>query len=155
MRPSTEAASESYAQDAALITRTLALYCQLLDDLRFEDWGDLFTEDAEWKAPSAAFRGRAAIVDGVSAMEPKARGWVKHLSFAPVIEVETPTTARAWSDFVVLARDQKKGAWSVAASGRYYDAMQKEGGRWLFRSRAVDFDTAFNPLPDLASVPPR
>jgi 3-phenylpropionate/cinnamic acid dioxygenase small subunit len=145
----------SYAEEAALITRTHALYCQLLDDLRFEDWGALFTEDAEWNAPSAAFRGRAAIVEGVSAMEPKVRGWVKHLSFAPVIEVEIPTSARAWSDFVVLTRDHENGAWSAAAAGRYYDEMQKEGDRWLFRSRAVDFDVAFNPLPDLAPVPPR
>ena len=142
-----------YAEDAALIARTLALYCQLLDDLRFEDWGELFTEDAEWKAPSVTFRGRAAIVNGVSAMEPEARGWVKHLAFAPVIEVETPTSARVWSDLAVLAREPESGAWSVAASGRYCDEMQKEGGLWLFRSRAVDFDVAFNPLPGLAPVP--
>jgi hypothetical protein len=143
----------AYAEDAALIARTLALYCQLLDDLRFEDWGELFTEDAEWTAPSAAFRGRAAIVEGLRAMEPNARGWVKHLAFAPVVEVEPPTSARVWSDLVVLARDPGSGAWSVAAAGRYYDEMQKEGGLWLFRSRAVDFDVAFNPLLGLEPVP--
>jgi hypothetical protein len=145
--------SPTYAEDVALITRTHALYCQLLDDLRFEDWGELFTEDAEWKTPFSAFRGRPAIVEGLRAMEPEVRGWIKHLSYAPVIEFEGPATARAWSDLVVFGRDRTGGVWGVAAVGRYYDRLEKEAGVWRFRSRAADIDTAYNPLANLEPVP--
>ncbi len=37
------------------IQRTVTLYGQLLDDLRMEDWGRLFTDDAVWAMPSFTF----------------------------------------------------------------------------------------------------
>lgn len=141
------------AEDARLIGRTLALYCQLLDDLRFADFGELFTEDAEWVIPGVTFQGRAAIVEGLTEMEPKASGWVKHLSFPPVIEIDGPAAARAWSDLVALVRDHDTGAWSIAASGRYYDRLEKSGGKWRFKSRRADIDTGQNPLSGLIRPP--
>jgi hypothetical protein len=145
--------SPTYGQDVALITRTHTLYCHLLDDLRFEDWGQLFTEDAEWTTPFAAFRGRAAIIEGLRAMEPETRGWIKHTSFSPVVEFDGPAVARAWSDLVVFGRDRTSGQWGVAAAGRYYDRLEKDGGLWRFRSRLADIDVANNPLPDLDPPP--
>lgn len=141
------------AEDAHLVGRTIALYCQLLDDLRFEDFGDLFTEDAEWTIPDISFKGRPAIVAGLTEMEPKARGWVKHTSFSPVIEFDTPTTARAWTDLAAMVRDRKTGAWSLAGVGRYYDELEKSGGKWRFRRRRADIDAARNPLPGLEPPP--
>jgi hypothetical protein len=142
----------STGEDEDLIRRTLALYGTLLDDRRFEDWGELFTEDAEWTIPGASFAGRAGIVAGVGAMEPPAPGWVKHLSFPPVIQVDTPTTARAWSDVIALVRDETAN-WSIAAAGRYYDDLEKHDGAWRFRRRKADIDSAANPLPNLAPLP--
>jgi hypothetical protein len=140
-------------EDAELIRRTLGLYGALLDDLRFEEWGQLFTEDAEWVVMGASFKGRAAIVAGVGAMEPKAQGWVKHLSYPPVIEIDSPTTARAWSDIVALVRDAQSGSWSIVAVGRSYDTLRKEGGTWRYARRQADIATATNPLPDLSPLP--
>lgn len=161
-----DASDESYAylgqdgadaivagEDERLIRRTLALYGPLLDDRRFEDWGELFTEDAEWTIPGASFKGRANVVAGVGAMEPPASGWVKHLSYPPVIEITSPTTARAWSDLAALLRDAQTGRWSIVAVGRYYDDLEKRGGAWRFRRRLADIDTAASPLPDLNAVP--
>jgi hypothetical protein len=140
------------ADDERLIRRTLALYGTLLDDRRFDDWGGLFTDDAEWIIPGAAFKGRQEVVAKVGAMEPPAIGHVKHLSYPGVIEIDSPTTARAWSDLVALARNGL-GAWNIVAVGRYYDELRKEGGAWRFRRRQADIETATQPLPDLAALP--
>jgi hypothetical protein len=140
-------------ESAELIRRTIGLYGPLLDDLRFKEWGELFTEDAEWIVPGASFKGRVAIVAGVGAIEPKSRGWVKHLSYPPVIELDSPSTARAWSDLVAMVRDAQSGAWSIAAVGRNYDSLRMEGGVWRIERRQADFDTAMNALPDLSPLP--
>jgi len=44
------------------IGRLMALYGQLLDDLRLEEWGELFTDDAIWRIPSVTFASREADV---------------------------------------------------------------------------------------------
>ncbi len=139
--------------DDRLIRHTLALYGPLLDDRRFEEWGDLFTEDAEWTIPGFSFKGRAAVVAGVGAMEPPAPGWVKHFSYPPVIQLDSPSTARAWSDLAALVKDPQTGAWSIAAAGRYYDDLEKKGGAWRFKRRQADIDTAANALRGLDLVP--
>ena len=91
---------ELRARDA--IGRLIALYGQLLDDLRLDDWGELFTDDAVWRIPGITFEGRAEIKRGVGDMEPPQPGRVKHMSFTPVIDFESGSRARAWTDQVAL-----------------------------------------------------
>jgi hypothetical protein len=145
-------AGQEAAEAEAMIRRTVALYGVLLDDRRFEDWGQLFTEDAEWTIPGVSFVGRAQIVAGVGAMEPPEPGWVKHLSYPSVVQIEGPASARAWTDLVAMSRDAA-GTWAVAAVGRYYDEFEKQDGAWRFRRRRADIDTAARPLPDLPAAP--
>jgi hypothetical protein len=145
-------AAAGTGDDEAKIRRTLALYGTLLDDRRFDDWGELFTEDAEWTIPGTTFVGRDRIVAGVGAMEPPRPGWVKHLCYPAVVQVDSPASARAWSDLVAVVRDEA-GAWSIAAVGRYYDDLENRDGAWRFRRRRADIDTASHPLPGLAPVP--
>jgi hypothetical protein len=140
-------------EDERLIRRTIALYGPLLDDRRFDDWGALFSEDAEWTIPGVSFKGRAEVVVGVGAMEPPVLGFVKHFSYPPVIEIDSPTTAHAWTDLAALVKDEETGAWSIAAAGRYYDDLEKEGGAWRFKRRRADIDVAANALENLAPVP--
>lgn len=121
------------------IQRVIALYGQLLDDLRLAEWGELFTEDAVWALPTVSFYGRAEIVKGVGAMEPKERGHIKHIAFTPVIEFETEHRAHAWTDLLALAKSER-GAWIVAAAGRYYDTLEFSHGRWRFKSRMCDVE---------------
>jgi 3-phenylpropionate/cinnamic acid dioxygenase small subunit len=121
------------------IQRLIALYCQLLDDLRLEEWGELFTQDAVWSLPTVSFQGRAEIVKGVGAMEPEERGRVKHITFTPIIEFEDEHHAYAWSDLTALMKSER-GTWSVVAAGRYYDTLEFTGGRWRFKSRICDIE---------------
>jgi SnoaL-like protein len=121
------------------IARVIALYGQLLDDLRLKEWGELFTEDAVWSLPGVSFRGRTEIVKGVGAMEPKEKGHVKHLTFSPIIDFEGVDRAFAWTDLQVLTKSGA-GAWTIAAVGRYYDSFERAGGRWRFKSRVCDVE---------------
>jgi hypothetical protein len=129
------------------IQRVIALYGQLLDDLRMAEWGELFAEDAIWSLPTVSFHGRAEIVKGVGAMEPAQRGRVKHIALTPIIELESERIAHAWTDLLVLTKSEQ-GAWSVAAAGRYYDTLEFSAGRWRFKSRICDVEwdgIAFDP----------
>jgi 3-phenylpropionate/cinnamic acid dioxygenase small subunit len=124
---------------AGAIARLIALYCQLLDDLRLEEWGELFTADALWSLPTVSFHGRAEIVKGVGAMEPPQPGNVKHVTFTPIIEFEDESHAYAWSDLMALMRSER-GTWSVVAAGRYYDTLELSQGRWRFKRRICDIE---------------
>ena len=121
------------------IQRVIALYGQLLDDLRLEEWGELFTEDAVWSLPTVSFHGRAEIVKGVGAMEPKERGHIKHVAFTPIIEFESEHRAHTWTDLLALAKSEQ-GVWMTAAAGRYYDTLELSGGRWRFKTRICDVE---------------
>ncbi len=121
------------------IQRLIALYGQLLDDLRLEQWGELFTPDAVWSLPTVSFQGRGEIVNGVGAMEPKEPGQVKHLAFTPIIEFEDEHHAWAWTDLIALMKSER-GTWAVVAAGRYYDTLIFWEGRWRFKSRICDIE---------------
>jgi hypothetical protein len=121
------------------IVRTITLYGQLIDDLRLDEWGELFTEDAIWSAPGITFRGRSEIVKGIGAMMPKTKGQVKHLAFNPIIEFDSDNSAHAWTDLVTLTKSEK-GTWAISSVGRYYDSIEYAEGRWRFASRTCDVD---------------
>ena len=137
------------------LRRVIALYGPLLDDGRFEDWGQLFAVDAEWisvpgihrpgsgnsgntgsNPQTWTVRGRDQIVAQVrSVTEPlrqegKARGL--HFSGPPVIDV-AGDRAHAWWDFIIMhiTRD----AISASNTGRYYSRFAKLDGRWRFTQR--------------------
>jgi hypothetical protein len=130
----------SKADDDRAIREVLALYCMLLDDRRFEDWGKLFAKDAEWTIPWASFRGQEAIVQGLREIDVGPPGWCKHISHFPVIRIESASRAYAWSDLSCYVRDRASGEWSLVAAGRYYDELEKAGGQWRFKRRRADID---------------
>ena len=136
---------------AARIGRTIALYGQLVDDLRYDTWGELFTDDAVSAMPGRTFEGREAIVREVRAMEPDEPGIVRRLYFTPVIEFDSPTSARAWTDFITIARvgDDRRPA--VGTVGRYCDELVESGDRWLFARRVCDIHPTNKP--DVPFIP--
>jgi hypothetical protein len=139
--------------DDRAIREVLALYCMLLDDRRFEDWGRLFAEDGEWTIPWASFTGREAIVQGLRGIDVGPPGWCKHITHYPVVRIEGAAHARAWSDLSCYVRDRESGAWSLVSAGRYYDELEKTDGYWRFKRRLADIDEGNRPLPDLRPVP--
>ena len=127
------------------IQRTIGLYGQLLDDLRMEEWGRLFTEDAVWTMPVVRLEGRDRIARGVRKMEPDTPGLVRHLAFVPVIALDGDDAARAWTDFLFLARDSLADPWKLLLAGRYCDILVHDEGNWRFSQRVCDYDPANRP----------
>ena len=133
------------ARDA--VARTIVLYGQLLDDHRWDDLGGLFTAKALWQTADVTLETRAAIVDGLRTMQAPKPGTVKHLSFPPVIDLPSATSARAWTDFVCV--HCADGTWSVVSGGRYHDQLVVDEDRWRIASRVADVQgTMERALPD-------
>jgi hypothetical protein len=143
---------------AALVTRSeigrvITLYGQLLDDHRWSEWGELFTAGATWCSAETTLVTRPAIVDGMRAMQGPRPGPVKHVSFPPVVDVESATSARAWTDFAVMVWHDDR--WRVASAGRYHDHLVVDGDRWRFARRSADIGGAPDrPLPPGADATP-
>jgi uncharacterized protein (TIGR02246 family) len=117
------------------IRRTLALYCQLCDDGRFDEWADLYTEDAVFRVMGGEHRGPEAIKAFIAKVQPaEQRG--KHVAVNPLIDVDGDT-ARAWTDYIWVGPGS--GPFPVTNAGRYHDRLVKRDGRWLFSERQIVF----------------
>jgi 3-phenylpropionate/cinnamic acid dioxygenase small subunit len=117
------------------IRRTLALYCQLGDDGRFDEWIDLFTGDARFHVMGRTTTGRDAIVAFMArAQSDDKRG--RHVISEPVIDVAADgRTARAATDYVFVDRGR-----TITSVGRYHDELVLGvDGRWRFALREIVF----------------
>ncbi|HYZ98791.1 MAG TPA: nuclear transport factor 2 family protein [Acidimicrobiales bacterium] len=133
--------------DADAIRRTLALYCQLCDDGRFDDWIDLFTKDARFHVMGRTVSGRTEILAFMEAAQgPDQRG--RHMISGSVIDLAPSTaSACAWTDYVFLDRRN-----AVTSIGRYHDELVRgDDGRWRFALREVVF---LGDAPELAGPAP-
>lgn len=132
------------SRDVEDVRRTLALYCQLCDDGRFDEFALLFTEDAEFRVMGRTYAGRDGVKDFMAAAQPPERRG-KHVATNSVIDVYPESmTARAWTDYIFVARDPAAdggGAGFIVQSvGRYHDTLVREDdGVWRFVSREIVF----------------
>jgi uncharacterized protein (TIGR02246 family) len=115
------------------IRRLIAIYAQLLDSRRLEEWGELFAPDAVFQVWGKTWRGRREIVAGIGGMQPEFPG--KHVCLVPVIDLQGVERARAWTDLSAFA--SSPDGISVATIGRYHDELIFHGDRWRFARRAV------------------
>lgn len=125
------------ASDREAIRDTLHRYALYLDDARVDAFLDLFTPDAVFTAAEFVYDGRDAIRTELAI---KPRGPGKHLPFPALIEFESETVARAWSDFlrVKQGRAGDPESWTITNVGRYYDVLVRgDDGRWRFARRDV------------------
>jgi len=137
----------THHDDREAIERTISLYSHLVDFGRFDEWGDLFTEDAEasvhggvqvWgDGPAVSVqRGRAEIVEFVRGnVEPLREKGVHllHMAGKPLVEIDG-ARATAWWTYVVVATTAE--AINVAATGRYHtELVRGDDGHWRFSNR--------------------
>ena len=133
------------------IRRLIALYAQLVDSGRLEEWSHLFCEEASLRVYGQTFVGREPIREGIGAMQPPPGRAVKHLCAFPVIDLQASDRALAWTDFTAFLMDEA-GQSEVATLGRYYDEWVREEPGWRIRSRSITL--ANEPLPaDLEPSP--
>lgn len=130
-----------------LIRRTLARYCMLCDDGRFDDWAQLFTADARFHVMGSTHVGRADVRAFIeSGQPPERRG--KHVAVNPLVVVsDDGATARSWCDYVFVDR-----AGAISNTGRYHDELLLgNDGTWRFALREIVFTGA---APELTQPPP-
>jgi 3-phenylpropionate/cinnamic acid dioxygenase small subunit len=114
------------------IRRTLAAFGQCLDERRFDEWSQLFLEDAVF----LHLRGRATILKFMLGEElatiPEL--FRKHVTENAIITVDGDR-AHVESDLVLFER-LGEGSW-VFRFGKYLDEMTLHDGRWLFAERQL------------------
>jgi 3-phenylpropionate/cinnamic acid dioxygenase small subunit len=120
-------------EDYEAIRRLIALYAQLLDAKRLDEWAEVFTFDAVFEVWGQSYKGRSEIVKAIGGMQPEFPG--KHVSLMPVIDLLGSGRARAWTDFSAFA--SSKDGITIATIGRYHDELVLQGGRWRFARRVV------------------
>ena len=119
--------------DESDIRRLLAMYCQLIDDGRFDEWIELFTADIEFVVMGMHKIGHAELRGFIEpSQQADARG--KHMISEPWIEIESNSRATATTDFAWVS---KQGA--VGQAGRYYDTIVKQTRHWQFQRREIVF----------------
>ncbi|MBP16770.1 MAG: DUF4440 domain-containing protein [Acidimicrobiaceae bacterium] len=115
------------------IRATLARYCQYLDDGRFDDWMNLFTEDCEFRVMGRHLVGRDALRGFIEpAQTEDMRG--RHLISEPLMEIDGDH-AKVTTDYAFVGRDL-----AVQSSGRYHDILVcDDDGEWRFLEREIVF----------------
>jgi hypothetical protein len=119
-----------WAGSCEAVRQTISLYCQLLDDQRFGELAQLFTDDAELPWQGRTLVGREEIAREMhTTQEPL--GLTRHLPFGSVIDLDGDT-ALVWTDVAVTLNGPGPAA-SIAWLGRYHDELSLTEGSWCFR----------------------
>jgi uncharacterized protein (TIGR02246 family) len=135
---------EGTVRDEDQIRRTLSEYSQRFDDGQFDEWADLFTEDAQLVVTGQVTEGRAAIRHYmVTVQSAGSRGM--HVTTNSLVDVDGDS-ATASTDYMYV-RPGEKGH-TIIAAGRYHDQLVRTRERWRFRVREITMLTAPDRAPD-------
>lgn len=132
--------------DELAVAKVLAQYCRALDDHRYDDVAELFTDEAVFETMGRSLRGRAEIRSFFPPTDPLDRPQSIHLLSNVVVAVEG-TRAAATSDWAMLERDEA-GAARIVLAGRYDDVVVPDAdGRWRIAHRRVSALARKQPTP--------
>lgn len=122
-------------EDLDEIAQLRARYCQYLDDGRWDDLAELFTEDGQFVGLSTA-RGRSELRTFFPGLQAGALKAWWHFSSNETIELAGDTaTGETWLLQPCVVDDE-----AHMAAGRYTDAVRRcDDGRWRFDERRVRF----------------
>ena len=154
------------AADPRPFERFLVMEARLLDDRRFRDWRDLFTEDGTYWVPAvpgqgSPFNQASLFYDDRELMKTR----IERLEH-PRVHIQTPPsrTAHFVSNVVVEQADEAKGEYLVSSmvlmveyreekqrifAGRQHHQLKREGDRLRIFQKRVDLinaDSAFEAM---------
>lgn len=121
-------------EDIHEIGQLRARYCQALDDGRWEDLADTFTEDGAFVGLSTA-RGRAEMLEFFPQLNSSTVTSWWHFSSNESVELDGDSaTGTTW-----LLQPCVVDGESQIAAGRYEDTMVRTAHGWRFQERRVSF----------------
>jgi uncharacterized protein (TIGR02246 family) len=121
------------------IRALLAAYCRLCDDGRFDEFAQLFTDDAEFSVMGSTHTGRDAISTWMAAAQPPERRG-KHLISEPGITLVDDTHATCRTDYAFVGHGSGERQLVVTSTGRYVDRLRRDDdGQWRFAARRIVF----------------
>ncbi|MGZ1489852.1 nuclear transport factor 2 family protein [Brevibacterium sediminis] len=121
-------------EDIHEIGQLRARYCQALDDGRWEDLADTFTEDGAFVGLSTA-RGRAEMLEFFPQLNSSTVTSWWHFSSNESVELDGDSaTGTTW-----LLQPCVVDGESQIAAGRYEDTMVRAAHGWRFQERRVSF----------------
>lgn len=121
-------------EDIHEIGQLRARYCQALDDGRWEDLADTFTEDGAFVGLSTA-RGRAEMLEFFPQLNSSTVTSWWHFSSNETVELDGDSaTGTTW-----LLQPCVVDGESQIAAGRYEDTMVRTAHGWRFQERRVSF----------------
>lgn len=136
-----------------------AEYAACIDEGRFDDWPELFTEDCSYrlmprenhdrKLPlcTLAFESKGMLKDrvyGVSKTLFHAPYYQRHLISGLRILESAPEHIRVQANYLVI-RTKRDEPSEVFNTGRYVDWLVREDGRLKFREKLCVFDSELIP----------
>jgi ketosteroid isomerase-like protein len=128
----------SVLEEKDAIRELMAQYCFHFDNGEFDQWLQLFTDDAAFDLGA---RGRMVGHDALRKFLraiplTDGRPMMKHCVMNSIVTVDGDrATARSY--VIVLQGGETLG---VSIAGRYEDQIVKRGGAWCFTERKVHFD---------------
>jgi len=125
------------------IRNTVAHYSHCLDDRRFREWSETFTEDGVF----GSRHGRAAIYENILGGELATIPDLQRRHIVTNLELMVHgDTAEAISD--LLMYDKRGDAPWTLRVGRYYDRLRRQpNGDWLFAERRLEWTGDAGPTP--------
>jgi len=125
----------------------IARYAIFFDDKSWDEFAELWTDDAAFVGPGMAFEGKGAVLEFLTTCLPADYNG-KHMNSPALIELTAPGRARARTDVVWITMDFEN---RIVA--RYDDRFRLVGGRWLIERRTeivVPFRAGEPPMSDAA-----
>lgn len=134
-------------------------YCACIDERRYAEWPEFFTEDAIYKViprenydrglplATLAFESRAMLKDRVVAITQTlfhAPYYQRHIVSGVRITAVDGDLVRAEANYVIVRTKQNEPS-EVFNAGRYIDVLSREPGGWRFRERCCVFDSELIP----------
>ncbi len=121
-------------EDWQEITNLRGQYCHLLDERKWSDFVDLFTDDGYFKGLAEA-RGRAELTAFFSRRVPEMIEAFWHFCSNGTIAIDGDrATGRISLHYLSVM-----GGVSYVSAGHYDDVLERKGGRWRFKSRIITF----------------
>jgi salicylate 5-hydroxylase small subunit len=134
-------------------------YCNCLDECRYADWPEFFTEDCIYKLiprenfdrglplATLSFESRGMLADrvfGITQTLFHAPYYQRHIVSGLRVESVEQDVVRAQANYLVIRTKQNEPS-EVFNTGRYVDIVVREQGRWRFRERSCIFDSELIP----------